>query len=57
MLHMLMLNVAFKFVEWENPLMGWTSSWDPDANVGDFFLYFDSVEAAREFTDTGRTTF
>lgn len=54
---MLMLNVAFKFVEWENPLMDWSSSWDPDANVGDFFLYFDSVKAAREFTDTGRTTF
>ncbi|KAI5684436.1 hypothetical protein M9H77_05664 [Catharanthus roseus] len=37
--------------KWENPLMGWTSTGDPYANVGDSALYFDSEEAAREFAE------
>ncbi|KAH7846625.1 hypothetical protein Vadar_016251 [Vaccinium darrowii] len=35
--------------KWENPLMGWTSTGDPYANVGDAGLGFDSEEAAIEF--------
>ncbi|KAE9613077.1 hypothetical protein Lal_00027720 [Lupinus albus] len=35
--------------KWENPLMGWTSTGDPYAHVGDSALNFDSEEAAREF--------
>ncbi|KAL6507453.1 hypothetical protein OROGR_023648 [Orobanche gracilis] len=34
---------------WENPLMGWTSTGDPYANVGDAGLSFDSKEAAIAF--------
>lgn len=34
---------------WENPLMGWTSTGDPYANVGDAGLGFDSEEAAKYF--------
>ncbi|GMH03195.1 hypothetical protein Nepgr_005034 [Nepenthes gracilis] len=37
--------------KWENPLMGWTSTGDPYANVGDAGLTFDSEEAAREFAE------
>ncbi|ESR39348.1 NADH dehydrogenase iron-sulfur protein 4 [Citrus sinensis] len=37
--------------KWENPLMGWTSTGDPYANVGDAGLSFDSKEAAREFAE------
>ncbi|KAL8172053.1 hypothetical protein V2J09_023857 [Rumex salicifolius] len=37
--------------KWENPLMGWTSTGDPYANVGDAGLSFDSEEAARSFAD------
>ncbi|XP_022977437.1 NADH dehydrogenase [ubiquinone] iron-sulfur protein 4, mitochondrial-like [Cucurbita maxima] len=37
--------------KWENPLMGWTSTGDPYANVGDSALSFDSEEAAKEFAD------
>ncbi|KAL9464162.1 hypothetical protein AB3S75_001875 [Citrus x aurantiifolia] len=37
--------------KWENPLMGWTSTGDPYANVGDAGLSFDSEEAAREFAE------
>ncbi|KAL3526893.1 hypothetical protein ACH5RR_011549 [Cinchona calisaya] len=37
--------------KWENPLMGWTSTGDPYANVGDSALSFDSEEAAREFAE------
>ncbi|KAK1316901.1 hypothetical protein QJS10_CPA05g01197 [Acorus calamus] len=36
---------------WENPLMGWTSTGDPYANVGDAGLGFDSEEAAKEFAE------
>eukprot|EP00271_Cylindrocystis_brebissonii_P011741 TRINITY_DN29661_c0_g1_i1.p1 TRINITY_DN29661_c0_g1~~TRINITY_DN29661_c0_g1_i1.p1 ORF type:complete len:158 (-),score=30.47 TRINITY_DN29661_c0_g1_i1:1028-1501(-) len=35
--------------KWENPLMGWTSTGDPLAHVGDSALHFDSKEAALEF--------
>ncbi|KAK7849244.1 nadh dehydrogenase [ubiquinone] iron-sulfur protein 4 [Quercus suber] len=35
--------------KWENPLMGWTSTGDPYANVGDAALSFDSEEAAKEW--------
>ncbi|PSS30686.1 NADH dehydrogenase [ubiquinone] iron-sulfur protein [Actinidia chinensis var. chinensis] len=34
---------------WENPLMGWTSTGDPYANVGNTGLGFDSEEAAVAF--------
>ena len=34
---------------WENPLMGWTSTGDPYANLGDHTLSFDSKEAAVDF--------
>ncbi|KAJ9566742.1 hypothetical protein OSB04_002708 [Centaurea solstitialis] len=37
--------------KWENPLMGWTSTGDPYANVGDAGLSFDSEEAAKAFAD------
>jgi len=37
--------------KWENPLMGWTSTGDPYANVGDSALSFDSEEAAKSFAD------
>ncbi|ERN18625.1 hypothetical protein AMTR_s00065p00165170 [Amborella trichopoda] len=37
--------------KWENPLMGWTSTGDPYANVGDAALYFDSEEAAKAFAE------
>uniref|UniRef100_A0A5B7BXM0 NADH dehydrogenase [ubiquinone] iron-sulfur protein 4, mitochondrial n=1 Tax=Davidia involucrata TaxID=16924 RepID=A0A5B7BXM0_DAVIN len=37
--------------KWENPLMGWTSTGDPYANVGDAGLSFDSEEAAKEFAE------
>ncbi|PIA44155.1 hypothetical protein AQUCO_01700043v1 [Aquilegia coerulea] len=37
--------------KWENPLMGWTSTGDPYANVGDAGLSFDSEEAAKQFAE------
>ncbi|ONK59810.1 uncharacterized protein A4U43_C08F10940 [Asparagus officinalis] len=37
--------------KWENPLMGWTSTGDPYANVGDAGLAFDSKEAAKAFAE------
>ncbi|XP_039137306.1 NADH dehydrogenase [ubiquinone] iron-sulfur protein 4, mitochondrial [Dioscorea cayenensis subsp. rotundata] len=37
--------------KWENPLMGWTSTGDPYANVGDSALSFDSAEAAAAFAE------
>ncbi|CAM9003428.1 unnamed protein product [Rhodiola kirilowii] len=37
--------------KWENPLMGWTSTGDPYANVGDSALSFDSEEAAKSFAE------
>nr|GLL38989.1 NADH dehydrogenase [ubiquinone] iron-sulfur protein 4, mitochondrial [Ipomoea trifida] len=37
--------------KWENPLMGWTSTGDPYANVGDAALTFDSEEAAKSFAE------
>ncbi|XP_050208312.1 NADH dehydrogenase [ubiquinone] iron-sulfur protein 4, mitochondrial [Mercurialis annua] len=37
--------------KWENPLMGWTSTGDPYANVGDAGFNFDSEEAAKEFAE------
>ncbi|CAL1395811.1 unnamed protein product [Linum trigynum] len=37
--------------KWENPLMGWTSTADPYANVGDAGLSFDSAEAAIAFAE------
>ncbi|KAM5565885.1 NADH dehydrogenase [ubiquinone] iron-sulfur protein 4, mitochondrial-like [Rosa sericea] len=37
--------------KWENPLMGWTSTGDPYANVGEAGLTFESEEAAREFAE------
>lgn len=36
---------------WENPLMGWTSTGDPYANVGEASLTFDSAEAAMRFAE------
>ncbi|KAL9244126.1 hypothetical protein vseg_017934 [Gypsophila vaccaria] len=35
--------------KWENPLMGWTSTGDPYANVGEAGFTFDSEEAAKAF--------
>ncbi|XP_050364535.1 NADH dehydrogenase [ubiquinone] iron-sulfur protein 4, mitochondrial-like isoform X2 [Argentina anserina] len=37
--------------KWENPLMGWTSTGDPYANVGDAGLSFESEQAAKEFAE------
>ncbi|KAK8916851.1 hypothetical protein KSP39_PZI022195 [Platanthera zijinensis] len=37
--------------KWENPLMGWTSTGDPFAHVGDSALSFDSKEAAMAFAE------
>ncbi|XWS41761.1 hypothetical protein CRYUN_Cryun17cG0111100 [Craigia yunnanensis] len=37
--------------KWENPLMGWTSTGDPYANVGDSALSFDSEEDAKSFAE------
>ncbi|KAE9606823.1 hypothetical protein Lal_00025668 [Lupinus albus] len=37
--------------KWENPLMGWTSTGDPYAHVGDSALNFDSEEAAKSFAE------
>ncbi|KAJ0100843.1 hypothetical protein Patl1_05939 [Pistacia atlantica] len=37
--------------KWENPLMGWTSTRDPYANVGDAGFSFDSEEAAKAFAE------
>ncbi|XP_018835766.1 NADH dehydrogenase [ubiquinone] iron-sulfur protein 4, mitochondrial [Juglans regia] len=37
--------------KWENPLMGWTSTGDPYAHVGDSALSFDSEEAAKSFAE------
>ncbi|XP_060194724.1 NADH dehydrogenase [ubiquinone] iron-sulfur protein 4, mitochondrial [Lycium barbarum] len=37
--------------KWENPLMGWTSTGDPYANVGDSALTFESEEAAKAFAE------
>lgn len=36
---------------WENPLMGWTSTGDPYANVGESALTFDDEEAAKSFAE------
>ncbi|XVE55741.1 hypothetical protein DITRI_Ditri03aG0182500 [Diplodiscus trichospermus] len=38
-------------LKWENPLMGWTSTGDPYANVGEAGLEFDSEEAAKLFAE------
>jgi len=37
--------------KWENPLMGWTSTCDPYANVGEDGIYFKRKEAAQSFTE------
>ncbi|GAV56589.1 ETC_C1_NDUFA4 domain-containing protein [Cephalotus follicularis] len=37
--------------KWENPLMGWTSTGDPYANVGEAGLSFSSQEAAKAFAE------
>ncbi|XP_019173331.1 PREDICTED: NADH dehydrogenase [ubiquinone] iron-sulfur protein 4, mitochondrial-like [Ipomoea nil] len=37
--------------KWENPLMGWTSTGDAYANVGDAALGFDSEDAAKAFAE------
>ncbi|KAH8516368.1 hypothetical protein H0E87_004640 [Populus deltoides] len=37
--------------KWENPLMGWTSTGDPYANVGEAGISFDSEEAAKAFAE------
>ncbi|CAO2833922.1 unnamed protein product [Amaranthus hypochondriacus] len=37
--------------KWENPLMGWTSTGDPYAHVGESALTFDSEEAAKAFAE------
>jgi hypothetical protein len=41
----------YVFCRWENPLMGWTSTGDPYAHVGDSALGFDSEEAAKAFAE------
>ncbi|KAL5198986.1 hypothetical protein ABZP36_002498 [Zizania latifolia] len=38
-------------MRWENPLMGWTSTGDPYANVGEAGLTFDSAESAKAFAE------
>uniref|UniRef100_A0A804QDG8 NADH dehydrogenase [ubiquinone] iron-sulfur protein 4, mitochondrial n=1 Tax=Zea mays TaxID=4577 RepID=A0A804QDG8_MAIZE len=40
-----------KVGRWENPLMGWTSTGDPYANVGEAGLTFDSAESAKAFAE------
>ncbi|GBG81148.1 hypothetical protein CBR_g31824 [Chara braunii] len=37
--------------KWENPLMGWTSTSDPLANVGEAGLSSDSKESAMQFAE------
>ncbi|CAM0906517.1 unnamed protein product [Alopecurus aequalis] len=37
--------------KWENPLMGWTSTGDPYANVGEAGLTFDSADSAKAFAE------
>lgn len=37
--------------KWENPLMGWTSTGDPYANVGEAALTFDDEESAKAFAE------
>ncbi|KAL6551785.1 NADH dehydrogenase [ubiquinone] iron-sulfur protein 4, mitochondrial [Orobanche gracilis] len=37
--------------KWENPLMGWTSTGDPYAHVGDSALSFDCQEDAIAFAE------
>lgn len=37
--------------KWENPLMGWTSTGDPYAHLGDAALTFDSKESAIRFAN------
>ncbi|KAI3500329.1 hypothetical protein L1887_36149 [Cichorium endivia] len=37
--------------KWENPLMGWTSTGDPYANVGDSALSFTSEADAKAFAE------
>ncbi|KAM0826074.1 hypothetical protein ACQ4PT_069126 [Festuca glaucescens] len=37
--------------KWENPLMGWTSTGDPYANVGEAGLSFDSADSAKAFAE------
>ncbi|KAK4842750.1 hypothetical protein QYF36_027062 [Acer negundo] len=37
--------------KWENPLMDWTSTSDPYANVGGVGFNFDSDAAAKEFAE------
>ncbi|KAI3760967.1 hypothetical protein L1987_51371 [Smallanthus sonchifolius] len=37
--------------KWENPLMGWTSTGDPYANVGDSALSFSSEADAKAFAE------
>ncbi|KAK3002499.1 hypothetical protein RJ639_021485 [Escallonia herrerae] len=39
------------FPEWENPLMGWTSTGDPYSHVGDSALGFDTQEDAVAFAE------
>ncbi|XP_021889594.1 NADH dehydrogenase [ubiquinone] iron-sulfur protein 4, mitochondrial-like [Carica papaya] len=36
---------------WKNPLIGWTSTGDPYANVSKVVLSFDSEEAATAFAE------
>lgn len=45
-------HISFFYIcRWENPLMGWTSTGDPYANVGDSALSFESEEAAKAFAE------
>lgn len=43
------MSSSLSYDRWENPLMGWTSTGDPYANVGDSALSFDSELAAKSF--------
>ncbi|XP_076943110.1 NADH dehydrogenase [ubiquinone] iron-sulfur protein 4, mitochondrial-like [Bidens hawaiensis] len=45
-------NINFMSTQkWENPLMGWTSTGDPYANVGDSALSFKTEEDAKAFAE------
>uniref|UniRef100_A0A151RXU9 NADH dehydrogenase [ubiquinone] iron-sulfur protein 4, mitochondrial n=1 Tax=Cajanus cajan TaxID=3821 RepID=A0A151RXU9_CAJCA len=49
--YLLFLILTGLITGWENPLMGWTSTGDPYAHVGDSAMTFDSAEAAKAFAE------
>uniref|UniRef100_A0A803MYR5 NADH dehydrogenase [ubiquinone] iron-sulfur protein 4, mitochondrial n=1 Tax=Chenopodium quinoa TaxID=63459 RepID=A0A803MYR5_CHEQI len=46
-----MYSLSYSDGWWENPLMGWTSTGDPYANVGESALTFNSEEDAKAFAE------